>query len=137
MIEKILSSAGALIVLALGSMHLYYTFFSNKFSPRDPSTETAMKSTTPLLTRRTTMWNAWVGFNGSHSLGAIFFGAFNLMVLWSDSHLSPWPLFTINIITLGTYLWLAQRYWFRIPRTGILAALLLFLLGRVLTVVGL
>ena len=28
----------------------------------------------PVITRETTMWKAWVGFNASHSFGAILFG---------------------------------------------------------------
>ena len=66
--------AGALIFGLLGTVHLAYTLFTGMFSPRDATTEAAMKLTHPRLTRRTTLWKAWVGFNASHSLGLITFG---------------------------------------------------------------
>lgn len=70
---QILIVAGALIFGLLGTVHLAYTFFTGLFSPRDAATEASMKLTHPRLTRRTTLWKAWVGFNASHSLGAILF----------------------------------------------------------------
>jgi hypothetical protein len=36
----------------------------------------AMKATSPVLTKETTLWNAWIGFNASHSLGAMLVAAF-------------------------------------------------------------
>jgi hypothetical protein len=33
-----------------------------------------MSQTHLVLTRQTTMWRAWIGFNASHSMGAVFFG---------------------------------------------------------------
>lgn len=41
------------------------TFFTNKLEQRDPATIAAMKLTSPVLTRRTTLWNGWIGFNAS------------------------------------------------------------------------
>jgi hypothetical protein len=34
-----------------------------------------MKQTSPVLTGETSMWDAWVGFNTSYSLGAMLFAA--------------------------------------------------------------
>ena len=34
-----------------------------------------MQEVSPVITRETTMWKAWVGFNASHSYGLILFGA--------------------------------------------------------------
>jgi hypothetical protein len=36
-----------------------------------------MKSISPMLTRETTMWKAWIGFNASHSSGITFIGVIN------------------------------------------------------------
>ena len=35
-----------------------------------------MKQTSPVLTKDTTVWDAWVGFNASHSIGAMLVAAF-------------------------------------------------------------
>ena len=39
-----------------------------------------MKFSFPNLTRKTTMWKAWIGFNASHSAGGIFIGISNFYV---------------------------------------------------------
>jgi len=76
MIEQILLIVGASIFGILGTIHLVYTFYSNRFNAFDPAVTKAMKNTSPILTKETTIWNAWVGFNASHSLGAILVAAF-------------------------------------------------------------
>ncbi|MGH1543817.1 MAG: LIC_13387 family protein [Arenicella sp.] len=53
----------------LGSLD--FTFHTNKFDAYDPAVTEAMKSTSVVLTKETTVWRAWVGFNASHSLGAM------------------------------------------------------------------
>ena len=72
---------------------------------------------------RTDMWRAWVGFNFSHSLGAILFGALcivlgaNLRALGAP----PWVLLLFTGIG-GLYLVIGVLYWFRIPSAGIAIA---------------
>jgi hypothetical protein len=78
-----------------------------------------MKSANPILTKETTLWKAWIGFNASHSLGAIFIGVMNfyLAVLYFDLVQSDPFFFVLNIATTAFYLWLAKKYWFEIPFT--------------------
>ena len=45
----------------------------------------AMRNAVVLLSSRTGVWRAWIGFNLSHSLGAILVGAFVLLVGRSDA----------------------------------------------------
>ena len=45
-----------------------------KLTPRDPELQSSMSQIAPVITKETTMWRAWVGFNASHSVGAILFG---------------------------------------------------------------
>ena len=52
MITRILLAAGSLIFLILGGMHLAFTFFSDKFSPKNPQLEKSMKASSPLITRQ-------------------------------------------------------------------------------------
>jgi hypothetical protein len=116
--------AGAAIFGLLGSLHLVYTFFTDKFLPRAGAVAEAMKGTSPMLTRQTTMWEAWIGFNGSHSLGAILFAAVYLILATQHMELLAHSksLLLVPVLAGATYLWLAYTYWFRIPLAGIAAA---------------
>ena len=75
------------------------------------------------------MWKAWVGFNGSHSAGVIFMGLINLYIalkyftLFQADHL----FFLSNIGTLGFYVWLAKKYWFKVPLVGLIITLICFI----------
>lgn len=119
---SIVASAG--IVFALGGIHLYYTFFGKAFSPRDAELETRMKAVSPRLTGEITMWNAWIGFNASHSLGAMLFGAiYGYLAIARPAALFGSPfLLALGFAFLAALLALARVYWFRIPFRGILAA---------------
>src|ERR1700676_1440256 len=86
MLAQTLIIAGALVLGLLGALHLAYTFFTAKLDPRDAATVAAMKATSLVLTRQTSVWNAWIGFNGSHSLGVILFAAVYLML--GSAHMS-------------------------------------------------
>lgn len=120
---------GALLIGLLGWLHLGYTFFTGLFAPRDPATEAAMKATHPVLTSRTTLWKAWVGFNASHSLGALLFSAVYLLLALEHMawlHEAP-ALAWLAVLGGLAYLGLAIRYWFRTPLIGIAAATACFL----------
>ena len=136
MIEKYLIIIGSLIILLLGAAHLFFTFFSNKFSSRNPETESRMKADFPVLTGRTTMWKAWVGFNASHSSGAIFFGLINLLIAveYFDLFENSTLLLLLDNATLLFYLFLAIKYWFRIPLAGICIAVVCYLTATVMII---
>jgi len=122
-------SAG--ILLVLGLLHLLYTFHGPQLTPRDPALLTLMKQGHPVLTRGTTMWRAWLGFNGSHSLGAIFFGVQYGFLAWAHPQWlmqSP-ALQAIGLLVLGGYLLLGQAYWFSVPNMGIRLSSLAFAAG--------
>lgn len=133
MIEKILWLSGSAIFLILGSIHLFYTFFSSKFNARNKSVEEAMKGASPVLTGETTMWKAWTGFNASHSVRVIFIGLINIELAVQHfpfiQHSILIPI--LNVVTAGFYLWLAKKYWFRVPFTGILIATGCFLVATI------
>ena len=128
MIERILLLIGSAIYIALGSLHLYYTFFTNRFSPWNAQAETEMKNTSPRLTRQTTMWRAWIGFNGSHSSGAIFFGLVNMLLVISlFEFVQQSARFQLLDLAMNFfYVFLARKYWFSIPYKGILIATFCF-----------
>ncbi|HEX4597241.1 MAG TPA: hypothetical protein VH278_05605 [Burkholderiaceae bacterium] len=131
MLARILIVLGAGVIGFLGAMHLVYTFFSNKFDARDPAVSAAMKATSPVLTRRTSLWNAWIGFNGSHGLGVVLFAATYLVL--ALGHMSvlreSGALTWLPVAGSAAYLALAKRYWFRTPLVGVAIATLCFLIG--------
>ena len=135
MLSKILWISGASIFLLLGTVHLYYTFFTTKFDPRNKDLIDEMKNTSPRLTNETTMWGAWRGFNASHSAGAIFIGLVNIILAADNFSIieNSFLLSLCTIIISVFYLWLAKKYWFSIPFTGILIATCCFIISPVLS----
>ncbi|MBK8194669.1 MAG: hypothetical protein IPK76_16170 [Lewinellaceae bacterium] len=132
--EQYLIITGSAIFLVLGTIHLVYTFFSDKFLARQSETVERMKADVPVLTRQTTMWNAWVGFNASHSSGAMFIGLVNIILAVEhfDVLHNSLPLQLLDVSTMAFYLFLAKRYWFSIPLRGIALAAVCFLLSFIL-----
>jgi hypothetical protein len=133
MISRILIGAGAAIFLYLGSVHLTYTFFTHKFSPRESQLETAMKEVAPRISSETTMWKAWIGFNISHSMGALLFGltyAYLVVCQWELLQRSYF-LTVIGLLMLIGYVVVARIFWFKGPLIGALAAMLLYVAGFV------
>ncbi|WP_338844974.1 hypothetical protein V8J88_14940 [Massilia sp. W12] len=125
----LLMAGAAAIIGLLGALHLWLTLRGRAFEPRDPAVLQAMRATPPQVARATSMWRAWVGFNHSHSLGALLFAALYLWLavvspgLW----LSSWFLRLLGVVCLLSWLCLARLYWFKIPLRGIALASLLYL----------
>ncbi len=137
-ISKYLWIIGSLVIGILGAIHLIYTFFSNKFLPRNEKLKEEMLKTSPVLTKEVSMWNGWIGFNASHSSGIIFISvtniwlAFHHFAILQNSHF----FFLFNIFTIGFYVWLAKRYWFKIPLAGATITLICFILSYILTIIN-
>ena len=131
LVPLILMSVSALVILTLGTLHLVYTFRGPKLTPRDPALQVRMTEVHPVITRQTTMWRAWVGFNASHSMGAILFG----LVYGFLANAYPEILFNspfllgVGLAMLGGLAVLGKVYWFRIPFRGILISLGCYLAG--------
>ena len=126
---QILLIIGVSIFGVLGTIHLLYTFFTEKFSPYDPSVAVAMESTSPRLTKETTMWRAWVGFNASHSLGAMLLAAIYVpLAIYHFELIQNSLWFSLLPVVVGiSYLILAKTYWFKIPFIGVLISLVCFI----------
>lgn len=133
MMVKTLLTLGSAIIGLLGTVHLFYTLQTNKFEPRDDALGARLREVSPVLTAETTMWKAWVGFNASHSLGAILFAAVFGYLAWFELWflLSSPFLMAVSVLTLAAYLLMARLYWFSAPFRGIALALILFLAGYV------
>jgi hypothetical protein len=63
MTARLLMVLSASILLTLGTMHLAYTLWGTSFAPRDPALQVSMSRISPVLTKETTMWRCWMGFN--------------------------------------------------------------------------
>lgn len=132
-IASSLVAASAAVILLLGLIHLLYTFHGRKLHPRDPDLYLRLKEVSPVLTRETTMWNAWVGFNASHSYGAIFFGLvygylalFQSAVLFQSAFLQ-----CVGLLLLSGYAVLGKLYWFSVPFRAIVFSAALYLAGLI------
>lgn len=126
----------AAIIFVLGALHLVYTFHGPKLLPRDRDLRAQMERSTLVLTRETSVWKAWIGFNTSHSLGALLFGAvYGHLSLAQPAALAGSPfLLAVGVALLLAYAWLGRRYWFSVPFRAIVLALGLYVAGVITTV---
>jgi hypothetical protein len=134
--------AGALPFLLLGTAHAVHTprlpTERKGLSPSEPSLAEAMTRSSLLLTARTDMWRAWVGFNLSHSLGILLFGAVVVLVgrtPVSFAHNASIFLPLAVVVSLA-YLGLGFAYWFRTPLIGIGVSVVLFSAAWTLHLIG-
>ena len=123
----VVASAG--IIFLLGLVHLAYTFRGRKLHPRDADLEAKLKDVSPVISRETTMWKAWIGFNASHSFGALLFGAVYgyLAIVHSAVLFQSTFLLLVGLALLGGYVFLGKVYWFSVPFRGIVLSTLLYL----------
>ncbi len=123
--------ASATVLGLLGCVHLVFTFYGNKFDPRDEMVTEALRVVSPNISRQTTMARAAKGFHASHSMGAMLFA-----VVWGYLALVQWTvlaqstfLLALGMGVLLAYLALAQHYWFSVPQRGIALANVLYVTG--------
>jgi hypothetical protein len=123
--------ASAGIILALGVLHVLYTFSGKKLSPRDPALQERMAEVLPVITRQTTMWKAWIGFNATHSSGAILFGLVYgyLAVTHRDVLFNSPFLLVVGFAMLGGWLLISRVYFFSTPLRGVLVATICYVLS--------
>ena len=130
-----LVAASAAIVLLLGLAHLLFTFHGPKLWPRDRQLQTRMQEVSPVITRQTTMWKAWIGFNASHSYGLILFGAMYGYLALAHHELLFQSLFllSLGLVMLLGYVFLAKMYFFRTPLRGVILATALYVFGIIVS----
>ena len=132
---SVLFIVGGSLFGILGLLHALYTYADisrpRRLVPDNPAVIDAMSASSVRLARGgTTMWRAWVGFNFSHSLGAIMFGFGCIVVGLSLGSLAlPKAALLVPVAIGAVYFWLAVRYWFRVPAIGIAAGTLCFIIG--------
>ena len=123
--SAMLYTAGGAIFCVLGAVHAVYMLMDlqhpRRLVPADPALIAAMAvSRVRLAGDATDMWRAWIGFNLSHSLGALLFGATAIAwpVIAAGHALLAWLPATLAAV----YLTISLCCWFRAPSAGIGAA---------------
>lgn len=126
-------AASAAVILLLGLTHLFYTFRGTNLHPRDPELAAKMMTVSPVISRETTMWRVWIGFNATHSFGLILFGAlFGYLAMWHSAFLfRSWFLLALGFALLLSYAVVSKLYFFTAPFRGVVLATVLYLLGIV------
>lgn len=114
---------GGVVFGVLGGLHAFYTLLDlrnpRRLVPVDPSVAQAMAHSTLRISRGgTDMWQAWVGFNFSHSLGLLLFAA---LAIGAGARIETLPggIMSALILIGCVYLVLALLYWFRTPAVGV------------------
>jgi hypothetical protein len=133
-----LVAVGAAIFIAMGAVHGLFTvrdvFDPKAFTPTDGSVRQAMQGAKLAFNPRANVWQAWLGFNLSHSLGLLVFGGVALALGWRDFGVFADSLAVqaLTLLVAASYFVLSLRFWFWGPAVGSGAALLCFLLSAFL-----
>jgi hypothetical protein len=138
MTANILVATSAAIVGLLGVSHVALTLWGPQLLPRDRSLKAAMERDSPVITRQTTIWRAWIGFNISHGMGAILFGLVygTLAIAHGELLFDSILLQAAGFAMLVSYVALAKLYWFVTPLVGTSVSLACYSVGIVLAWAG-
>ena len=135
MAARILMVLSAIIIFTLGAVHLVYTFWGPKLTPSDPALQISMSQISPVITKQTTMWRCWVGFNASHSMGLLLFGLVFGFLAAAHSQLlfRSTFLLVVGLAILGAWVVLCKVYFFSTPLTGVAISLACYIASIVLS----
>lgn len=124
-------AASAAMILVMGFVHLVYTFGGPKMHPRDAELMAKMKTDAPVVSRETTMWKTWMGFNATHSFGLILFGAmYGYLAIRQGALLfDSCYLLALGFAVLIGYAVIAKQYFFWAPFYGVVSATFLYVVG--------
>lgn len=137
MAATVLMVLSAGLLLAIGLLHLVYTFHGPKLRPRDRSLQIRMDEVSPVITRETTMWRCWLGFNVTHSMCLMLFGLvygflaiFHASVLFASAY-----LLGVGLLLVGGMVALSKAYFFRSPFVAVSTGLVLYVASFVAAMV--
>jgi hypothetical protein len=122
---QVLLAIGGAIFLALGTLHGVLTLQDvaapRAFTPTDETVRIAMQGARLAFNPRANLWQAWLGFNVSHSLGIVLFGGGLLLLAWLH-----FPVFAasrllqgVAVVVAAAYLVLSLRFWFWVQLLGL------------------
>ena len=121
----LLYAAGGAIFCVLGTVHAVYMLMDvyrpRRLVPGDLALIDVMAgSRVRLAGTSTDMWRAWIGFNLSHSLGVLLFGA--TAIAWPMVAAGKAPLAWLPAAASVVYLMIGLRCWFSTPNVAIATA---------------
>ena len=128
MAAKLLMVLSAGIIFTLGAIHLIYTFYGLQLTPRDPALQISMSQVSPVISKETTMWRCWVGFNATHSMALLLFGlVFGFLALAHGEVLFHSPfLLVVGLAMLAGLVVLCKLFFFRVPLIGVSISLVCY-----------
>jgi hypothetical protein len=134
-VARVLMVLSAGILFTLGVVHLGYTLWGPNLTPRDPALQVSMSRISPVITKETTMWRCWVGFNASHSMGLILFGLIFGYLALAHGELLFQSVFLLGVglATLAGFVVLCKVYFFRVPLMGVSLSLICYVLSIALS----
>jgi hypothetical protein len=115
---------GGSIFAFMGGVHgllsVVDVFRPTQFAPIDDLARLAMKSTGVRFSGgRANMWEAWLGFNISHGLGMLLFGAAGVWLGLNLEHVEVERAVLAIPVGIGLiYFLLSVRFWFYAPAVG-------------------
>jgi hypothetical protein len=119
----LLTIAGAIFFL-LGTLHGLLTLRDiaapRAFTPTDDAVRIAMQGTRLAFNPRANFWEAWLGFNLSHSFGAVMFGGALLFTAWRHAAAfdGSGPFQAVAVLISAAYFVTSLRFWFWGPTLG-------------------
>jgi hypothetical protein len=140
MLQALVVTGGSIFLL-LGAAHGALTLRDLKdpraFTPRDPELRRAMQQSSIAFHRTINLWKAWMGFNLSHSLGLVLFGAGFLYVgVFEPAAFAASPLLQgCAVVVSAIYLVLSLLFWFSKPAIGSGLGLACFVLAVLLAAI--
>ena len=132
-LSRKLLGMGAAIFFLMGLVHiigaLIDIFRPFLYTPADYRVKEMMIESTMLITGRTSLWKAWLGFNISHGLGISAFSLVIFMIAWKkySYFIEIKPLFPAILFIIFIYFLICIFFWFYLPAIGIGIVLCLFI----------
>ena len=128
MIFQILFVIGAMPLILLGGMHLYFTVKDNRHPrfivPCSTKLIRDMQAEPLRLTSETDMWRAWIGFNISHSIAVLLVGVGTLYLGWVHPQLVASDILMLwaSPVLAWVFVILSRCFWFSKPFQGALVS---------------
>lgn len=135
---QILIVVSAYIFLLMGVAHAALTLRDLRqpraFTPRDATLRLVMQQSSIALHPTINLWNAWLGFSMTHSLGLALFGGGFLYVgvMEPQAFAASWLLPATAVLVSAIYLVVSIRFFFAKPAVGSALGLVGFVLATVL-----
>ena len=136
---QLLIIVGSSIFALLGVIHTMLTLQDlgnpRNFAPRDAELLAAMQQSAVGLDPKINLWQAWLGFHFSHSLGLLMFGgAFLYVGIFHPSLFSRFALLQVfSVLIPAIYVVLSLKFWFVNPAVFAGIALACFILAAALS----